>query len=71
MSRKLYGNHIEPACQWCEHGTLSADGRSVHCPRKGVVPLGHHCRKFVYSPLKRVPSVPERPISFLPEDFEL
>lgn len=71
MQRKLYGNHIAKACQWCEHGTLAADGKSVHCPRKGVVPLDHRCRKFIYTPLKREPSVPERAASFLPEDFSL
>lgn len=71
MQRKLYGNKIEPACKWCEIGTLSADGRAVHCPRKGVVPLYHHCRKFIYTPLKRDPLVRERTASFLPEDFSL
>ena len=71
MQRKLYGNQIEPACRWCEIGTLSADGRAVHCPRKGVVPLYHHCRRFIYTPLKREPAgAPARP-SFLPEEFSL
>ena len=28
------------------------------CQKYGVVPAGHHCRKFRYDPLKRVPSRP-------------
>lgn len=55
MRQKLYGNHVQPACEICVQGHRSSDGRAVLCQRKGVVPLYHHCRKFVYDPLKRIP----------------
>ena len=28
---KLFGNHIEPACGYCERGTASKDGNMVLC----------------------------------------
>ena len=52
---KLFGNHIEPACGYCERGTASKDGNMVLCESKGVVAPFYSCRKFVYAPLKRVP----------------
>ncbi len=71
MKRKLYGNHITACCSLCEHGRLAADGNTVLCPHKGVVPLFHHCRKFVYDPLRRVPERPEPITPHRPEEFEL
>lgn len=71
LRRKLYGNAIEPICELCEVGTRSADGSVILCPRQGVVPLYHHCRRFVYTPLKRVPVKPPRPAKHDPEDFTL
>lgn len=55
---KLFGNHIEPACGYCERGTASKDGNMVLCESKGVVAPFYSCRKFVYAPLKRVPKRP-------------
>ncbi len=55
MRRKLYGNHIEPACEYCAKARRASDGRVMLCLRKGIVPLYHHCRRFRYDPLKRVP----------------
>lgn len=31
------------------------------CQKYGVVPASHHCRKFRYDPLKRVPARPAAP----------
>lgn len=71
MRQKLYGNHIDPACEVCQHGRRSADGRAVLCARKGVVPLYYHCRKFQYDPLKRdPPRRPKRP-SHTADEFTL
>ncbi len=74
MRRKLYGNTVEPACAHCRHGKRTADGRAVLCPHKGVVPLYHRCRRYVYDPLRRIPSPPPAPpaaASFSEEDFRL
>ena len=55
MKRKLYGNSISPACEYCATGRLSADGKAVLCDKKGVMPLYQHCRRYAYDPLKRIP----------------
>ncbi|MDD3693080.1 MAG: hypothetical protein PHX02_04165 [Oscillospiraceae bacterium] len=56
MRRKLYGNYIESTCEYCLYGRKSSDGKAILCPKKGVMPLYHYCRKYVYDPLKRVPA---------------
>lgn len=53
--QKLYGNNSEPRCETCALGKRSADGSTVLCRRVGAVPLYHHCRHFVYDPLRRTP----------------
>ena len=35
------------------------DGEHMICQKYGVVPVEHHCRKFRYDPLKRVPARPK------------
>ena len=55
MKRKLYGNKIEPACEYCANGRIAADETSVLCERRGVVPLYYSCNKFKYDPLRRKP----------------
>ena len=71
MSRKILGN-IEPKCEYCKIGTLSADKESVLCPKKGIMSKEHFCKKFRYDPLKRIPedNKPEL-MKFTPEDFSL
>ena len=71
MRRKLYGNNIQPACEYCARARRAADGRVMLCTRKGVVPLYHRCRKFLYDPLKRVPYRQPALEKYKPEDFVL
>lgn len=71
MGRKLYGNTVEPRCEYCELGQRSADGRQVFCKRKGVVLPGEKCRKYVYDPLKRVPFRQAQLRQYQPEEFSL
>ena len=53
--QKLYGNNSEPCCETCALGKRTSDGKTVLCRRAGAVPLYHHCRHFVYDPLRRTP----------------
>ena len=70
MGKKLFGNNIEPACEYCVKGKMSDDGM-VYCPQMGVVHPYFSCKWFSYSPLKRVPRrAPSLP-SFKAEDFSL
>ena len=70
MRRKLYGNNIQPGCEYCAHARRAADGRVMLCQKRGVVPLYHHCRRFVYDPLKRIPYRQPALEKFRPEDFK-
>lgn len=69
--RKLYGNNIQPACEYCAFGKLSSDGNAILCPRKGVMPLYHSCRRFDYDPLKRIPKRRKPIQQFDKTDFQL
>ncbi len=71
MRRKLYGNNIQPGCEYCVHARRAADGRVMLCHKRGIVPLYHHCRRFVYDPLKRIPYRQPALEKFQPEDFTL
>ena len=41
------------------------------CSRRGIVPMYHHCRKFQYDPLRRVPFRQPEVGSFSEEEFRL
>ncbi len=57
MRPLLFRKKIDRACSYCQFAG-KVDGESMICQKYGVVPAGHHCRKFRYDPLKRVPSRP-------------
>lgn len=57
MARKKYfGEKIPPQCQYCSFGTRAKSGGKVLCEKKGIVDEGDSCNKYVYSPLKRIPT---------------
>lgn len=70
--KKLFGNYIEPACQYCCLGRDTSDGQKVLCEKAGVVLPSYSCKKFIYDPLKRIPT---RQVTKLPpleqSDFKL
>ncbi len=71
MRRKLYGNNIQATCEHCLFGKRSSDGKAILCPHKGVMPLYHHCRKFSYDPIKRIPFRQPRLPKFSADDFTI
>ena len=68
----LFRKDIEPRCCYCAKGA-SIGEEQIACMHKGIVPAGHHCRKFEYDPLKRTPPQPAAPdfSKFKDEDFVL
>lgn len=71
MRRKLYGNNIQPCCEYCAHARRAADGRVMLCQHRGIVPMYHKCRKFRYDPLKRIPFRQPPLRKYQPEEFLL
>jgi hypothetical protein len=59
------------ACRYCEFGTLSYDGQSVFCVKKGILSLDDVCRRYVYDPLKRKPMKRMNMGEYTAKDFEL
>ena len=69
--KKLFGAHIEPACEYCQNGTPTADARMILCERYGVVAPYSSCKKYQYDPLRRVPKASAPLPEYRAEDFEL
>ena len=68
----LFRRKIDRYCTYCQFAG-KMDGEHMICQKYGVVPVEHHCRKFRYDPLKRVPSRPSvKPLANLDEkDYSL
>lgn len=56
----LFRKKIDRYCTYCQFAG-KVDEESMICQKYGVVPASHHCRKFRYDPLKRVPARPAAP----------
>lgn len=70
MKKKIIGN-VEPRCEYCKHGKLGADNKTILCLKKGVQGKDDLCKKFSYDPLKRVPKKMPNLGTYSKEDFEL
>lgn len=53
----LFRKKIDRYCTYCQFAG-KIDGESMVCQFCGVVPSDHHCRRFRYDPLRRIPSRP-------------
>ena len=71
MSNKLFGNNIEPACEYCVNGKRSDNGM-ILCVKVGVVNPFFSCKKFDYDPLRRKPKKMNHSLpQYSPEDFKI
>ncbi len=68
--KKFFGG-VEPHCEYCAHGKLSLDKKSVLCKMRGVVAPGYSCLKYSYDPLLREPKCAAPMMDFSVEDFKL
>jgi hypothetical protein len=67
----IFSKDITPVCAYCEHGRQIMSTDDVICEKKGIVKASYGCRKFRYTPLKRIP--PKKVAvhsAFTKEDFE-
>lgn len=71
FKKEPYGATIAPACEYCLYGRRAADEKVILCEKCGPVSPGHHCRKYRYDPLQRVPKRQPKLPEFSPEDFVL
>lgn len=66
--KKLFGNDIEPKCEYCAHSVGS--GEDLRCSA-GLETGASSCARFRYDPLKRAPDDPPELKKQPPEDFSL
>ncbi len=68
----LFDKKIDKSCSYCKFGGAIGNDE-IMCLKRGVVPAWHHCRRFVYDPLKRVPPKPQMLTEqgFEKKDFEV
>lgn len=67
----IFSKEITPVCAYCEFGRQIATTDDVICSKKGIVKADGSCRKFRYTPLKRIPPKKQAPqTEFTKEDFE-
>ena len=66
----LFRKNIDRYCAYCQFAGRIDEAHMI-CQHCGVVPCEHHCRRFRYDPLKRVPYRQPAPEKFSPEDFTL
>lgn len=72
FDKRFFDRNIEPRCEYCGKGYLSADKKNILCPKKGIVEKGFHCNNFDYNPLLRIPKTKMPDFStFDPEEFKL
>lgn len=68
----IFRKSIDPLCLYCVH-SKALDEEQMFCIKTGIVTPDHHCRRFTYDPLKRIP--PEQAVldfsKFSDEDFTL
>ena len=68
MAKNLFGNNIEPDCEYCDRYDKSGD--EFFCSAKKEIKNGK-CRKFIYNPTLRTPKGEAELMSFSKEDFEI
>ncbi len=66
--KKLFGNNIEPRCEYCRFYAKNNDGKSG-CAYGTV--SEDTCKKYEYDPLKREPRTAPALPKFTADDFTL
>ncbi len=54
----IFSKDIEKVCAHCEYGKQIIGTDDVICSKKGLVKGSFSCRKFLYTPLHRIPPKP-------------
>ena len=51
-----FDKNISPQCAYCAYGKRTKDGRKVLCEKQALMEETASCAKFIYDPLKRIPT---------------
>lgn len=69
MKKKLFGNQIEPNCEYCSHSSHIDD--TITCSLGHTIDTGSKCRYFLYDPLLRSPKCAPPLREYDENDFKL
>ena len=58
FKKKVYyfDKAMKPLCAYCQYGKRTKDGGRILCEEKGLMEENQSCKKFIYAPLKRIPT---------------
>ena len=65
----MFKNNHETDCVYCKYGYILSNGYDCVCDKYGVIQRKTKCHKFLYEPLKRIPSPPSGPVKYSEKDF--
>lgn len=51
-----FDKKIPPQCAYCAYGKRTTDGGRILCEKQGLMEENTSCGKFLYDPLKRIPT---------------
>ncbi|MCH5303365.1 MAG: hypothetical protein J1E41_00755 [Ruminococcus sp.] len=68
MKNQLFGNNIEPNCEYCDN--FRKNENTFICIKNKEIKWGK-CRKFNYNPTLREPQSEAKMMQFSKEDFDL
>jgi len=69
MKQKLFGNQIEPNCEYCSHSSSTDNG--VACSLSRSIDENGKCSHFAYDPLLRTPNSAPPLREYNENDFKL
>ena len=58
-------------CIYCKFGYVLTNGNDCICDKLGIIERKNKCSKFIYEPLKRIPSPPVKPDQYNLNDFNI
>lgn len=51
-----FDKNMPPKCAYCYYGKRTKDGGRILCEKQGLMEETSSCNKFLYEPLKRIPT---------------
>ena len=66
--KNLFNKKIPPSCEYCKTGKKLTED-VILCVKYGVTTKNNFCKKFKYSPLKRIPKKQNPANNFDEKDF--
>ena len=67
----MFNKKHDVDCAYCKFGYVLTNGEDCICDKYGIIERKNKCPKFVYEPLKRIPSPPATIEKYSENDFKI